>query len=262
MKTPSTSIFDQAHTDQRLLSVYYTAGYPDLKSTIPVAIALQEAGVDFLEIGIPYSDPIADGPVIQQSSMAALKNGMTVAELFLQLEQLRPQVGIPVFLMGYINPILQYGVENFLQACQRVGVNGVIIPDLPLKEYETLYKHLFEAYDIPLVFMITPQTSEERIRKIDSLSRAFIYVLSSPSVTGKKLDLTDETTAYFSRIKAMNLKTPTIIGFGISGEETFMHATNYAAGAIVGTAYVKLLGKENPLENTAGFIKSIRPIKP
>lgn len=262
MNTPSSTMFKQIAEDQCLLSVYYTAGYPEKNSTIPVALALQEAGVDFLEIGIPYSDPIADGPVIQQSSMKALQNGMTVSELFLQLENLRPQVQIPVFLMGYFNPILQFGVENFIQACERVGIQGVIIPDLPLTEYETLYQPLFEASKVALVFMITPQTSEERIRKIDSLSKAFIYVLSSPSVTGKQLALTTETTAYFSRIKEMNLKTPTVIGFGISDEETFMHATNYAAGAIVGTAYVRLLGKENPLENTAGFIKSIRPKRP
>lgn len=246
------------HPKARQLSVYYTAGYPELNSTIPIALSLQESGVDFLEIGFPYSDPIADGPVIQQSSMTALRNGMNLEVLFRQLENLRPQVHIPVYLMGYINPVLQYGVENFCQSCQKAGINGVIIPDLPLYEYETLYKPLFEKYDIHLVFLITPQTEMERIRKIDELSKAFIYVLSSPSITGNALSLNDQTTEYFKRIREMKLKNPTVIGFGIGDDKAFRHATDYADGAIVGTAYVKILGKENPLENTAGFIASIR----
>lgn len=242
----------------RQLSVYYTAGYPDLNSTIPVALALQEAEVDFLEIGFPYSDPIADGPVIQQSSMTALRNGMNLGELFRQLENLRPQVQIPVYLMGYMNPVLQYGIEEFCRSCQKVGVNGVIIPDLPLYEYENLYQPLFEKYDIHFVFLITPHTEEERIRKIDQLSKAFIYVLSSPSITGKTLSLNEQTTEYFARIQKMELKNPTVIGFGISDHQAFHHATDYARGAIVGTAFVKILAKENPLKKTAGFISSIR----
>lgn len=245
----------------RQLSVYYTAGYPELNSTLPVALSLQESGVDFLEIGFPYSDPIADGPVIQQSSMTALQNGMNLEVLFQQLENLRPQIHIPVYLMGYINPVLQYGMEKFCQSCQKVGVNGVIIPDLPLYEYETLYKPLFEKYDIHFVFLITPHTETERIRKIDELSKAFIYVLSSPSITGSALSLNDQTTAYFKRIQEMKLKNPTVVGFGIGDHQAFRHATDYASGAIVGTAYVKILGKENPLENTAGFISSIRGVK-
>lgn len=243
---------------KRQLSVYYTAGYPELDSTLPVATSLQAAGVDFLEIGFPYSDPIADGPVIQQSSMTALQNGMNLEVLFRQLEALRPQVHIPVYLMGYINPVLQYGVENFCRSCQKVGINGVIIPDLPLYEYETLYQPLFEKYGIHFVFLITPHTEAKRIRKIDQLSNAFIYVLSSPSITGNALSLNDRTTDYFKRIQEMNLKNPTIVGFGIGDHHTFQQATNYADGAIVGTAFVKILGKKNPLENTAGFISSIR----
>ncbi|HLW50293.1 MAG TPA: tryptophan synthase subunit alpha, partial [Sphingobacteriaceae bacterium] len=166
------------------LSVYFTAGYPHLDSTLPIALSLQDAGVDFLEIGFPYSDPVADGPVIQHSSSVALENGMTLPKLFEQLQDLKNQIQIPVFLMGYFNPVMQYGVEAFCQSCKNSGVSGVIIPDLPLYEYETIYKDLFEKYEIPFVFMITPQTEDARIRRIDKLSKSFIYVLSSPSVTG------------------------------------------------------------------------------
>lgn len=245
---------------QRLLSIYYTAGFPELDSTIPIAKTLQESGVDFLEIGIPYSDPIADGPVIQQCSITALRNGMTLELLFQQLENLRPAVHIPVYLMGYFNPILQFGVEKFCRSCQRVGVQGVIIPDLPLYEYETLYQPLFEQYDIHAVFMITPQTDESRIKKIDNLSKGFIYVLSTPSITGQNMEFSDKTAAYFTRIKDMNLKTPTIVGFGIYDQISFNNATDYADGAIVGTAFMRVLSKESPLQNVTGFIDSIRPL--
>lgn len=247
-------------TNNRSLSVYYTAGYPTLDSTVPLAEALEKAGVDFLEIGFPYSDPVADGPVIQHSSTKALKNGMTLQTLFDQLESLRQTVRIPVYLMGYFNPVLQFGVEAFCKACQTSGVQGVIIPDLPVQEYENLYKDIFAAYGIKPVFLITPQTEESRIRKIDELSSAFIYVLSSPSITGKKLSLNQDTLEYFKRIELMKLKNPLVIGFGISNRESFEMATDYADGAIIGSAFVSKL-EEKGIENLnwiTDFVKSIK----
>lgn len=241
-----------------LLSIYFTAGYPTLDSTVSIAKALEDAGADFLEIGFPYSDPVADGPTIQHASEIALKNGMTLKVLFEQLKDLRKQVSIPVYLMGYVNPVLQYGVENFCKACKEVGVNGTIIPDLPMYEYEELYKNTFEEYGISNIFLVTPQTSEERIRKIDELSTNFIYLLSSNATTGKNLEVKDQAEAYFKRIKDMDLKNPFIIGFGISNHETFRKATTYANGAIVGSAFVKLLAEEDYLEKIPAFIKNIK----
>ena len=241
-----------------LLSIYFTAGYPTLDSTVTTAKALEEAGVDFLEIGFPYSDPVADGPTIQHSSQVALQNGMSLKTLFEQLKDLRKHVSIPVYLMGYVNPVIQFGVENFCKACKEVGVNGTIIPDLPMYEYEELYKPIFEENDISNVFLVTPQTSEERIRKIDSLSTNFIYLLSSNATTGKNLQVEDQAEAYFQRIKAMDLDNPFVIGFGIHNKETFSKATTYANGAIIGTAFVKLLAEENYLEKVPEFIRSFR----
>lgn len=241
-----------------LLSIYFTAGYPTLDSTVTIAKALEDAGVDFLEIGFPYSDPVADGPTIQHSSQVALQNGMTLKVLFEQLKNLRKHVSIPVYLMGYVNPVIQFGVENFCKACKEVGVNGTIIPDLPMYEYEELYKPIFEENDISNVFLVTPQTSEERIRKIDSLSTNFIYLLSSNATTGKNLQVEDQAEAYFQRIKAMDLDNPFVIGFGIHNKETFSKATTYANGAIIGTAFVKLLAEENYLEKVPEFIRSFR----
>lgn len=242
----------------RLLSIYYTAGYPTLDSTVGIAEKLEQSGANFLEIGFPYSDPVADGPVIQHSSEAALKNGMTLQLLFEQLKSLRERVSIPVFLMGYFNPVLQFGVENFCKACQEVGVTGTIIPDLPIYEYEELYRPIFEKYGISNVFLVTPQTSAQRIRKIDELSTSFIYLLSSNATTGKQLNVENQSEAYFARIKALNLKNPTIIGFGISNKETFDKATDYAQGAIVGTAFVRLLGEEGYMEKIGNFVKSFK----
>ena len=241
-----------------LLSIYFTAGYPTLDSTVQIAKALEEAGVDFLEIGFPYSDPVADGPVIQHSSEVALKNGMTLKVLFEQLKDLRKHVSIPVFLMGYVNPVIQYGVENFCQSCKEVGVNGTIIPDLPMYEYEELYKGVFEENGISNIFLVTPQTSEDRIRKIDSLSSGSIYLLSSNATTGKNLQVEDKAEAYFKRIKDLDLNNPFVIGFGISNKETFAKATNYANGAIIGSAFVQLLGEENYLQRIPEFIRSFR----
>lgn len=241
-----------------LLSIYFTAGYPTLDSTITIAKALEDAGVDFLEIGFPYSDPVADGPTIQHSSAVALENGMTLNVLFEQLKDLRNHVSIPVFLMGYVNPVLQFGVENFCKACKEVGVNGSIIPDLPMYEYEALYKDIFQENGISNIFLVTPQTSDERIRKIDGLSSSFIYLLSSNATTGKDLEVKNQAEAYFKRIKDMDLDNPFIIGFGISNRETFQKATAYANGAIVGTAFVKLLAEDGYLEKIPDFIQNLR----
>lgn len=243
---------------ENILSIYFTAGYPNLNSTVDIAEALEKSGADFLEIGIPYSDPLADGPVIQHSSLTAIANGMTLKVLFEQLKDLRKRVTIPILLMGYVNPILQYGVENFCKSCKEVGVDGVIAPDLPMYEYEELYKDCFEGNDLSNIFLITPQTSNERIRKIDNLSNGFIYLLSSSSTTGKNLSLSDVTEDYFSRLKNMNLKNPTMIGFGISDNKSFSKASQYANGAIVGSAFVRLLSEDNYLEKIDSFISGLK----
>jgi tryptophan synthase alpha chain len=243
---------------ENILSIYFTAGYPALNNTLDIAEALENAGADFLEIGIPYSDPLADGPVIQNSSLASIENGMTIRVLFEQLKDLRKRVSIPVLLMGYVNPILQYGVENFCTACKEVGVDGVIAPDLPMYEYEEMYINCFDANKLSNIFLITPQTSEERIRKIDELTNGFIYLLSSSSTTGKELSLGNATENYFARIKGMNLKNPTMIGFGISDNKSFAKACEYANGAIVGSAFVKLLGEADYMQRIPQFIASLK----
>ncbi len=242
-----------------ILSVYYTAGYPKLEATLPIAQALEVAGADFLEIGFPYSDPLADGPVIQKSSEEAIANGMTLNVLFEQLKNLRPSVKIPVLLMGYANPMLQYGVQNFCKKAAEVGVNGIIVPDLPLQEYEEFYKPYFEDNGLSNIFLITPQTSEARIRKIDELSNGFIYMLSSSATTGKSLNVSDDISAYYQRVKDMNLKNKLIIGFGISDNASFTRANQYANGAIVGSAFVKTLaGKDDYLAHIDAFVKGIK----
>jgi tryptophan synthase alpha chain len=241
-----------------LLSIYFTAGYPELGTTLDIAEALEKAGVDFLEIGFPYSDPVADGPVIQHSSEVALQNGMTLNLLFEQLADLRKRVSIPIMLMGYFNPVVQYGVERFCKKAAEVGVDGIIVPDLPIYEYETLYAGIFKNYNLSNIFMVTPQTSEERIRKIDALSNSFIYLLSSSSITGTALQLSVNIEDYYKRIKAMNLVNPAIIGFGITDQKSFNKACEYASGAIVGTKFVKLLAERDYLEKIPGFIKNIR----
>lgn len=245
---------------ENLLSIYYTAGYPNLDSTVAIAEKLQEAGVDFLEIGFPYSDPVADGPVIQNSSQVALDNGMTVKVLFEQLKDLRKTVDIPILLMGYVNPMIQYGVKEFCAKAKEVGVDGVIVPDLPMYEYEDLYKDNFINNGLSNIFLVTPQTSEERIRKIDELSNGFIYLLSSSATTGSNLNVSEDIGAYYNRVKAMNLKNPLIIGFGISDKASFDRASSYVNGAIVGSAFVKTINnKEDYLSHIPDFIKNIRP---
>ena len=242
-----------------LLSIYFTAGYPEHNTTVAIAEALEKAGVDFLEIGFPYSDPVADGPAVQHSSEKALENGMNLNQLFEELKEMRKRVSIPIILMGYVNPMVQYGIERFCKKAAEVGVDGVIVPDLPMYEYETLYAKYFKENNISNIFMVTPQTSEERIHKIDSLSNSFIYLLSSSSITGKDLKLSNTIEDYYKRVKAMQLKNPFIIGFGITNNETFNKACEYAQGAIVGSAFVRFLGTENYLERIPEFVKAIRP---
>jgi tryptophan synthase alpha chain len=241
--------------NKNILSIYYTAGYPNLDDTLTIARALEEAGADMLEIGFPYSDPVADGPVIQASSKQALDNGMDLKLLFQQLKDLRKYVNIPVLLMGYVNPLLQYGVENFCKACAEVGVDGLIVPDLPMVEYEEFYKDTFQQYGISNVFLITPQTAVERIHKIDELTNGFIYMVSSSATTGKNLSLSQVTEDYFSRVAALELKNPTMIGFGISDQPSFEKACQYASGAIIGTAFVKALESDKLEESIQGFMK-------
>ncbi len=243
---------------KRILSIYFTAGYPALDSTVAIAEALERAGADFLEIGFPYSDPVADGPVIQHSSEVALRNGMTLEVLFGQLAELRQRVSIPVLLMGYVNPVLQYGVERFCQSCKAVGVDGAIVPDLPLHEYETHYRTAFEANGLSNIFLVTPHTSDERIRKIDGLSTGFIYLLSSSATTGKDLAVTENTEAYFARIRSMHLANPVVIGFGISDRNAFIRATDHADGAIVGTAFVRLLGMPDYMDRIPAFVGALK----
>lgn len=241
-----------------LLSIYFTAGYPALNTTVAIAEALEEAGVDFLEIGFPYSDPVADGPTIQYGMQKALENGMTLNRLFDELKDVRKTVSIPILLMGYMNPMLQYGIERFCKKAAEAGVDGIIVPDLPMYEYEQLYSKYFTDYGLSNIFLVTPQTSEERIRKIDSLSNSFIYLLSSSSITGKNLQVSDTIEHYYTRVKSMQLKNPSIIGFGISNPDTFNKACEYARGAIVGSAFVKFLGTEDYLHRIPGFVSSIR----
>jgi tryptophan synthase alpha chain len=249
-------LFKQKKKD--ILSIYYTAGYPNLNDTLKIAEALEKSGADFMEIGFPYSDPVADGQVIQGSSKQALDNGMTLEILFDQLKDLRKTVTIPILLMGYVNVVLQYGVANFCKKCKEVGVDGCIIPDLPMYEYEELYHECFEEHGISNIFLVTPQTSEERIRKIDGLSNAFIYLLSSAATTGKDLDVTTDARTYFSRIKEMNLNNPLMIGFGISDKKTFDSANEYASGAIIGSAFVKNLEPNDVAGSVANFMKAFR----
>ena len=243
--------------NKKLLSIYFTAGYPNLNDTVTIIQNLEKSGVDMIEIGLPFSDPLADGPIIQASSTNALKNGMTTEVLFDQLKDIRKSVGIPLIIMGYFNPMLQYGVEAFCEKCRDIGIDGLIIPDLPVDVYSEKYKSTFEKYGLINVFLITPQTSNERIRFIDSISNGFIYMVSSASVTGSQSGFGDDQKQYFERISNMNLNNPQIVGFGINNRVTFNQATQYAKGAIIGSAFIKYISK-NALKNINKFIKTIR----
>ncbi len=241
----------------KLLSIYFTAGYPALNDTVRIVHELQKSGVDMIEIGLPFSDPLADGPTIQESSTAALKNGMTTKILFEQLKDIRKSISIPLILMGYFNPMLQYGVEAFCKKCAEIGIDGIIMPDLPLDVYQADYEDIFIKYGLINVFLITPQTSEARIRQIDAASKGFIYMVSSASVTGSKEGFGKTQTEYFERIAAMNLINPQIVGFGISNSATFRQATQLAKGAIIGSAFIKHLTQKG-VGAIGEFIQSIR----
>ncbi|MHA8051633.1 tryptophan synthase subunit alpha [Aquirufa sp. ROCK-SH2] len=242
-----------------ILNIYATAGYPNFGDTMTVIESLQEGGADIIEIGMPYSDPVADGETIQQSNQVSLDQGMTLVHLFEQLKDLRKTVSTPVLLMGYVNPVLQYGVEKFCQKCKEVGVDGLILPDLPLAEYESEYKAIFEANGLFNIFLITPQTSDARIRQIDSISQGFIYMVSSASTTGAKTGISDEQEDYFKRIASMQLKNPRLIGFGISDRASFLKASEASSGAIIGSAFVKLLSQSKNLKaDIIQFVKSIK----
>lgn len=252
-------INQKLNSEGKLLSIYFTAGYPALHDTVQIIQDLEKNGVDMIEIGLPFSDPLADGPTIQESSTAALKNGMTTEKLFEQLKDIRKTVSIPLIIMGYFNPMLQYGVEEFCKKCHEIGIDGLIIPDLPVAIYHEEYQAVFEKFGLINVFLITPQTSEERIRFIDSVSNGFIYMVSSASVTGSKSGFGNTQTEYFERIAQMNLKNPQVIGFGIKDAETFQAATKYAKGAIIGSAFIKHLA-ESGTGAVSTFVKSIHSL--
>lgn len=252
-------IFTNNQENKKFLSIYFTAGFPNPNDTVQIIKDLEDSGVDFIEIGLPFSDPLADGPTIQVSSTTALKNGMTTNRLFAQLKDIRSSVKIPLIIMGYFNPILQYGVERFCEKCRDTGIDALIIPDLPVDVYNDQYRKTFEKYGLINIFLITPQTSEERIMFIDSVSSGFIYMVSSASVTGSTKGFGNETKDYFRRISAMNLKNPQIIGFGINNAETFKQATEFARGAIIGSAFVKHLA-EKGTSGIPDFVNSIKPL--
>lgn len=254
-----TNRIDEAiEATDNLLSIYFTAGYPDLDDTLRIARQIADAGADMLEIGIPFSDPVADGPTIQESSEVALANGMTLEVLFDQLQELRAHVSIPVLLMSYINPILQYGVERFCSQCAHVGIDGLIIPDLPVEIYLSEYQNVFKAHQLHNILLIGPNTSEERLHLIDHHASGFVYMVSSSSITGTTVNLKEEQIDYFERIETMKLSTPRVIGFGISDHETFKTACSYASGAIIGSAFIRQLKMDAGSEAIEHFIKTIK----
>jgi tryptophan synthase alpha chain len=242
---------------KNILNMYCTAGFPRLEDTLTVMAAFEKNGADMIELGMPYSDPLADGPVIQHSNAIALQNGMTIKKLFEQLKQLRKGISIPVLLMGYMNPILQYGFEKFCADASAVGVDGLILPDLPEYEYETEYGTIIKKYGLDFVFLVTPETSEERVKKLDALSSGFLYAVSSSSTTGRDQNMT-EVKAYLQRIKSLKLKNPVLVGFGIKDKQTFEAACENANGAIIATAFIKALENDTDLERvTKKFLDEI-----
>jgi tryptophan synthase alpha chain len=242
--------------NKKLLSIYFSAGFPKLDDTVEIIKELEKSNVDFIEIGLPFSDPLADGPTIQDSSSKALKNGMNTNCLFNQLANIRNSVKIPLIIMGYFNPILQYGVEKFCKKCEEVGIDGCIIPDLPVQIFHENYKKIFDKYGLINVFLITPQTTENRIKYIDEVSDGFIYLVSSSSTTGGINGFGNEQLNYFKRISRMNLKNPLITGFGISDKKSFNEATSYSNGGIIGSAFIKHL-KTKGISKIDKFVQSI-----
>lgn len=244
---------------QKVLSVFYTAGFPALGDTVSIARHLEEAGADLIEIGIPFSDPVADGPTIQASSKTAIDNGMTVKRLLEQVREIRKDVTLPIVLMGYLNPVLQYGVERFFREAAASGVDGLILPDLPLEEFHSEYKDLAQSLNLNVIFLVSPTTPEDRIRMIDELSSGFVYAVSSSGTTGARSDFSSDQEQYFQRLKSLNLKNPVLIGFGIADLYTFSKACEFASGAIVGSAFINLLKQSNNFEaDILRFVKNLK----
>ena len=243
--------------DHKLLSIYFTAGFPKLDDTVSILKQLQDSGVDMIELGLPFSDPLADGPTIQESSTQALRNGMTTDKLFEQLIDVRKEIHVPLVVMGYFNPIMQYGVERFCQSCKEVGIDGLIIPDLPVDVYHEQYQKLFQQYGLLNMFLITPQTPDARIRFIDEVSKGFIYMVSSAATTGAQSSFGNSQAEYFKRIGAMNLRAKIMVGFGISNTETYQAAVAHSKGAIIGSAFIKHL-ETNGANSVADFVSEIR----
>jgi tryptophan synthase alpha chain len=226
--------------NKAVVSVYCTAGYPSVDSTMPLLRALQDAGADMIELGMPYSDPLADGPVIQQSSAAALAQGMTINLLFEQLVGFRNEIHIPVLLMGYVNPVMQFGFDTFCARAASLGIDGLVLPDLPMHEFENEYGTIIKNHGLDFIFLVTPETSEERVHKLDSLSTGFLYAVSSSATTGRKISMSDQSD-YFKRLQDMHLKNPVLVGFGVSDRQSFLAASQYSQGAIIGTAYIRAI---------------------
>lgn len=248
-------LFDQKKS--RVLNMYCTAGFPQRDSTLAILQELQANGADMLELGMPYSDPLADGPVIQASASKALANGMTIATLFAQLQSLRNSITIPVVLMGYMNPVLQYGFERFCEAATRVGIDGLILPDLPLYEWETEYGAVLKKYGLDFIFLVTPETSEERIRKLDAASSGFLYAVSSSSTTGGAINV-EALEKYLNRLQQLKLRNPVLVGFGIKDKNTFDAACRHAQGAIIASAYIKALDQNDDIKTTTkNFMQSV-----
>ena len=244
---------------QDILNVYFTAGHPNLDDVANIILTLDESGVDLIELGMPYSDPMADGPTIQDSGNIALKNGMNVALLFEKVKAVREKTQIPLIMMGYFNQVMQFGEEKFFRMCAEVGVDGLILPDLPVYVFEEKYKALFEELELRISFLITPQTTEDRIRQIDDLTKGFIYMVSSSSITGAKSGISDEQMAYFNRINDMQLKNPRLIGFGISDHATYSTACQFSSGAIIGSAFIKTLDKATDIKaSIKAFVEMVR----
>lgn len=257
MENRITKLFNTKKSE--VLNIYFTAGFPKLEDTVTIIEGLEEAGADLVEIGMPFSDPLADGPTIQASNDVALANGMSLNKLFEQLEGIRDKVNIPIILMGYINPVLVYGVERFCKKAAEVGVDGVILPDLPSAEYNMLYKQVFEENNLSNIFLVTPQTSEKRIKEIDASANGFIYAVSTNSTTGNETKGTVGQEAYFERLKNAQLNNPVLIGFNIKDNASFSNANKYANGAIIGSAFIKMLEKSTALkEDIKSFVASVR----
>ena len=257
MKNRITNLFTGKKSG--ILSIFFTAGFPKLDDTIAITRHLEEAGTDLIEIGIPFSDPIADGPVIQESNKVALNNGMTVRKLLEQVREIRKNAKLPIILMGYLNPVLQYGIDKFCEEASASGVDGLILPDMPMDEYQHEYKSLFESCGLCNAFLISPTTSDDRIREIDKVSTGFVYAVSASSTTGARGDFSTDQQEYFSKLKSLKLKNPFLIGFGISNHQTFSKACEYGSGAIVGSAFITMLnGSIDLKQDIENFVKLLR----